>query len=204
MLTSSIVVDKARLLADAGHDAEVVEYLDSREHRELEESPGLALLYGTSKARLGRAEEGLRWLEFALDQARKQEDRLVERRAINARGALALTSGQIDEAADYFTQGLMTASRDQDFATTGRCSNNLGIISNLRGRHAEALGSWEIALAGFDRAGLPQGVAECYHSLGIAYREQGNLDSAVAQADQAVVQAKAAGDAGLWATTLRG
>src|SRR6266571_4265243 len=176
MLTSSIVVDKARLLADAGHDAEVVEYLDAREHRELEESPGLALLYGTSKARLGRAEEGLRWLEFALDQARKQEDRLVERRAINARGALALTSGQIDEAADYFTQGLMTASRDQDFATTGRCSNNLGIISNLRGRHAEALGSWEIALAAFDRAGLRQGVAECRHNAAIAYREKGAFD----------------------------
>ena len=95
-------------------------------------------------------------------------------------------------------------SRDGDHATTGRCSNNLGIISNLRGRHAEAIGSWEIAVAAFDRAGLRQGVAECHHNLGITYREQGALDRALAEADQAVAEAEAIGDRSLWALTLRG
>jgi tetratricopeptide (TPR) repeat protein len=98
----------------------------------------------------------------------------------------------------------MMASLDGDFATTGRCSNNLGIISNLRGRHAEAIGSWEMAVAAFDRAGLRQGVAECYHNLGISYREQGALDRALAQADRAVAEAEAAGDGTLQAVALRG
>jgi tetratricopeptide (TPR) repeat protein len=204
MRTSSLVVEKARQLAAAGHQAEVVEYLGAQEASALEDSPTLALLYGTAHARLGRHDEGLRWLDMALDQARKQDEQAVERHALNARGAMALVTGRIDEAADYFTQALMAASRDGDLATTGRCSNNLGIISNLRGRHAEAIGSWEIALAAFERAGLRQGVAECHHNLAITYREQGALDRALTEADRAVAQAEAAGDRALQVLALRG
>ena len=204
MGTSSLVVDKAQELSAAGRHSEVVDYLGARERSELEASPSLALLYGTAQARLGRSEEGLRWLDVALDQARKRDERVVERRALNARGATALVSGRIDEAADYFTQALMVASREGDLATTGRCSNNLGIVSNLRGRHAEAIGSWEIALAAFGRAGVRQGVAECHHNLGIAYREQGALDHALTEADRAVAEAEAVGDRTLRALALRG
>src|SRR6266705_3502942 len=204
MDTSSLVVDKAQQLAAAGRHAEVVSYLGARKGTELADSPSLALLYGTAQARLGRHEEGLRWVDLALDQAHKRDEQAVERHALNARGAIALVSGRIDEAADYFTRALMAASRDGDLATTARCSNNLGIISHLRGRHAEAIGSWEIALAAFDRAGLRQGVAECRHNLAITYREQGALDRALAEADQAVATAEAAGDRTLWAQALRG
>src|SRR5437899_10977869 len=164
MTTSAIVVDKVRQLTAAGQHAEVVNYLAARQGSELAESPSLALLYGTAQARLGRHAEGLRWLDVALDQARKLDEQAVEGHALDARGAVALVSGRIDEAADYFTQALLAASRDGDPATTGRCSNNLGIISNLRGRHAEAIGSWDIAAAAFERAGLRQGVAECHHN----------------------------------------
>ncbi len=204
MSTSSLVVEKARQLAAAGHHAEVVEYLGTQAESELEDSPTLALLYGTAHARLGRPDEGLRWLDMALDEARKRDEQAVARHALNARGAVALVSGRLDEAADYFTQALMAASRDGDLATTGRCSNNLGIISNLRGRHAEAIGSWEIAVAAFDRAGSPAGVAECYHNLAITYREQGALDRALVEADRAIAQAETAGDRTLWALTFRG
>src|SRR5256712_3712429 len=152
-----IVADTARQLAAAGRHAEVVEYLGAQPASELADSPSLALLYGTAHARLGRHDEGQRWLDLALDLARKRDEQAVERDALNARGASALVSGRIDEAADYFTQALLAASRDGDAVTTGRCSNNLGIISNLRGRHAEAIGSWEIAAAAFERAGLRRG-----------------------------------------------
>ena len=203
MQTSSLVVEKAQRLAAAGHHAEVVEYLGAQES-ELTGSPTLALLYGTAQARLGRHDEGLKWLDTALDEARKQEEQTVERHALNARGAVALVSGRIDEAADFFTQALMAASRDGDIAATARCSNNLGIISNLRGRHAEAIGSWEIAVAAFERAGSPAGVAECHHNLAITYREQGAFDRALAEADRAVAEAQTAGDQTLTALTLRG
>jgi tetratricopeptide (TPR) repeat protein len=200
---ASPVVAKARALAAAGHHAAVVEFLGSREQSELEE-PTLALLYGIAQARLGRHEQGLQWIDRALGKARQLREYGVERHALSARGAIALVSGNLTEAADYCTQALMAASRDGDHATSGRASNNLGIISHLRGRHAEAISSWEIAQAAFHRAGMQAGVADCQHNLANAYREQGALDKALATADQAVVTAEAAHDESLHAVSLRG
>src|SRR5256885_1701272 len=204
MTTSAIVVDKVRQLTAAGQHAEVVNYLAARQGSELVESASLALLYGTAQARLGRHAEGLRWLDTALEQARKGGERGVESRALNARGAMSLVSGRLDEAADCCARALMLASLDGNSATVGRCSNNLGIVSNLRGRYAEAIGSWEIARAAFERAGIRQGVAECHHNLGITYREQGAFDRALAEADRAAGEAEASGDRTLLALALRG
>src|SRR3989475_3199771 len=200
---ASPVVAKARALAAAGHHAAVVEFLGSREQSELEDST-LALLYGIAQARLGRHEQGLQWIDRALGRARQLGEHGVERHALNARGAIALVSGNLTAAADFCTQALMAASRDGDHATTGRASNNLGIISHLRGRHAEAISSWEIAAAAFHRVGQQVGVAECHNNLANAYREQGALDKTLAVADQAVGTAEAAGDEALFAATLRG
>src|SRR5439155_281234 len=82
MLTSSLVVEQARQLAAAGNHAEVIEYLGTRAGRELELSPSLALLYGTAQARLGRHDEGQRWLDRALDQARKRDEQAVGRHGV--------------------------------------------------------------------------------------------------------------------------
>jgi tetratricopeptide (TPR) repeat protein len=200
---ASPVVAKARALAAAGHHAAVVEYLGSRDQTELAD-PTLALLYGIAQARLGRHEQGLQWIDQALAGARQRREHGVERHALNARGAIALVSGNLTQAADFCTQALMAASRDGDHATTGRASNNLGIISHLRGRHAEAISSWEIAAAAHHRAGIQAGVADCMHNLANAYREQGALDKALATADQAVAAAEASHDQTLFALTLRG
>src|SRR2546423_4474841 len=168
---ASPVIAKARALAAAGHHAAVVEYLGSRDQSELAD-PTLALLYGIAQARLGRHDQGLQWIDQALAAARQRREHGVERHALNARGAIALVSGDLTEAADFCTQALMAASRDGDHATTGRASNNLGIIRHLRGRHAEAIASWEIAAAASHRAGLQAGVAGSPHNHADTYREQ--------------------------------
>ena len=198
------VIAKARELAAAGHHAAVIEYLAGCDRSQLEETPNLALLYGIAQARLGRHHQGLQWLELALAQSRHRGDTAVERHALSARGAFALVSGRLNEAADFCTQALMAASRDGDHAVTGRASNNLGIISHLRGRYAEALASWELAIAAFHRATLRTGVAECHANMANAYREQDALDRALAEADQAVATAEGSGDEALYAQTIRG
>src|SRR5262245_42907427 len=203
LVETSPVVAKARALAATGHHAAVVEFLGSRGESELED-PTLALLYGIAQARLGRHEQGLQWIARALTRARQLNEHGVERHALNARGAIALVCGNLTEAADFCTQALMAASRDGDHATTGRASNNLGVISHLRGRHAEAISSWEIAAAAWHRAGMPAGVVDCHHNLANAYREQNALDKALATADQAVAEAEATHDETLYAMTLRG
>jgi tetratricopeptide (TPR) repeat protein len=204
VIDSQTGLERARKLAETGHHAEVAEYLAGWRCDEIESSPELSLLYGTAQARSGHPAEGTQWVELALDLSRKQGDKETETRALNARGAIAFVSGQIDEAADYFTQALMAASRDGDHATIGRCSNNLGILNNLRGRHAEAIGSYKLAIAAFERVGLHRGVAECRHNLGIAYSEQGELDQALEVAKQATEAANTAGNLALSAMTLRG
>ena len=197
------VIAKARALAAAGQHAAVVEFLGSRSQSDLED-PTLGLLYGIAQARLGRHQQGLKWIDKALASARGRSERGVERHALNARGAIALVSGNLTEAADYCTQALMAASRDGDHAITGRASNNMGIISHLRGRYAEAISSWEIAAAASHRAGMQANVADCHHNLANAYREQGALDKALATADQAIALADAAKDQALYAVALRG
>src|SRR5438034_5878063 len=107
MQTSSILVDKAQQLAAAGRHTDLIACLGARDAGDLDGSPDLALLYGTAQARLGRHAEGLRWLDAALEQARKGGERGVESRALNARGAMSLVSGRLDEAADYCTRALM-------------------------------------------------------------------------------------------------
>jgi tetratricopeptide (TPR) repeat protein len=198
------VIAKARELAAAGQHAAVIEYLSGCDRTQLEETPHLALLYGIAQARLGRHHQGLQWLELALAQSRHRGDTAVERHALSARGAFALVSGRLNEAADFCTQALMAASRDGDHAVTGRASNNMGIISHLRGRYAEALASWELAIAAFHRAAMRTGVAECHANMANAYLEQSALDRALAEADQAVAAAEASGDEALYAQTIRG
>src|SRR2546425_10911077 len=120
MTTSAIVVDKVRQLTAAGQHAEVVNYLAARQGSELVESASLALLYGTAQARLGRHAEGLRWLDLALDEARRRDERAVEGQALNARGAIPVAGGGLVAAPDYITKALTTAGRDGAISISAR------------------------------------------------------------------------------------
>ncbi|MFN0097754.1 MAG: tetratricopeptide repeat protein [Gemmatimonadaceae bacterium] len=202
MLSSEQQETVLRLAADGRH-ADVLALLADWP-TDVEQSPRLALAYGTANARLGRTAEGVRWVEHALAGARRAGDQAVERRALNARGAIALVVGKPEEGADFFTQGLLAASRDNDLPAIGRCANNIGIVANIQGRHAEALSSYAMALAAFEQIGLHAGVAECHHNVGITRREQGDFDGALASAVRATVAANAAGDRNLSALALRG
>ena len=191
-----------RLGADGRH-ADVLTLLADWS-ADVEKSPQLSLVYGTAHARLGRNVEGLRWVELALNGARSTGDGAIERRALNARGAIALGQGRPEEGADFFTQGLIAASRDNDLPAIGRCANNIGIVANIQGRHAEALSSYAMALAAYEKAGLQVGVAECSHNLSITKRELGDLDGALESSLRATEAAAAAGDQNLGGLVLSG
>src|SRR3989442_14228239 len=115
---ASPVVAKARALAAAGHHAAVVEFLGACDQSELAD-PTLALLYGIAQARLGRHEQGLQWIDQALAAARQRREHGVERHALNARGAIALVSGNLTETAGFCTPALVAPSPDGDYPTTG-------------------------------------------------------------------------------------
>lgn len=193
-------------LAAEGRHSEVVGLVGARRGaaEALEESPTLALHFGTAHARLGRLSEGDRWVELALRRSRERGDRAVELRALNVRGAIALEGGRLEEASEHFRRALAEAVELGEHATVGRCANNLGIIATVRGDYAGALGSYTMARAAFQRAGYRPGTVDTHHNLAIAYREQGQWDRALAEADRAIETAHEVGDTGLAAQALAG
>jgi len=190
--------------AAEGRHAEVVSFIDGLRNapRALDESPTLSLHFGIAHARLGRFDEGERWVALALQRARERGDRAIALRALNVAGAIALDSGRVDEASHHFRRALTEALDLGDHATVGRCANNLGIIASMRGDHAGAIGSYTIAQAAFQRAGHRRGLAEIHHNLAIAYREQGQLELAFAEAERAIDAARDAGNRELAAQAL--
>jgi tetratricopeptide (TPR) repeat protein len=190
--------------SDTGQHAAVLTLLSGAPQEELEGSPMLTLLCGIAHARLGRHGEGARWVETALRKARERGDRAVEARALNVSGAIALESGNTEDAAMRFSQALAEARRDSDHATVGRACNNLGIVANLQGDHGRAVGFFTMAITAFEQAGIPRGMAEAHHNLARSYREQGDLERALEHADEAVRQADASGDLALSAQARAG
>lgn len=194
----------ARRLAEAGKHRELVRYLGDGDEQQLRESQTLALLYGTSLARLGRHDLGALWVEAALELARERGDRAVEIRALNVRGAIELESGRIEQAARHFKDALAEADREGDNGVVGRCSTNLGIINNMRGQHERAIASYTMALTAFQKASLPWGIVVAYHNLGITYRDTEEFGKGLEMADRAMHEAARVGNVALEAQTLAG
>lgn len=195
-------LNTALQLSESGQHSAVVEFLSQCSQEEIEDSPTLALLLGSALARLGRDSEGQPLIDIALARARERGDHAVELHALNARGAMALVTGKIDDAEEYFTNALTTAKRLDDLEAVGRSSNNLGIIEYYRGRCGRAVSAYNIALAAFQQVGSKRGVAEVEHNIGLTYREEDQLELALEQAGRAVRAANDAEDRALSALTL--
>ncbi len=84
------MLNKARQLAEQGQHTALVSLLADRPQEEIEASPTLSLLLGTSHARLGRHGEGERWVNVALAGASDRGDKAIEARALNVKGAILL------------------------------------------------------------------------------------------------------------------
>src|SRR5881296_489164 len=194
----------AQQFADAGRYAELLTYLEQRSKDELEESALLTLLLGIAHSRLGRLEVGQQWAMVAQLRARSLKDRMMEVRALNVCGAIALERGGIDDATFFFTRAQEEATQDNDMATVGRCANNLGIIANMQGDYRRAVAAYTRAIAAYQEARYGRGIAESRHNLAIAYREQGQLDEALRTADAAMGEAERLGDQRLKAQALAG
>ncbi len=167
-------------------------------------SPSLSLYHAIAVARLGSHSEGAEWADRAIEGARLSGDSVVEVRAYNVRGAIAFESGQIEDSEDFFQLGLAGADRVGDKATVGRCSNNLANIAYMRGDFGRALGSYIMAMAAFQHAGLDQGVAEAWHNVAAVHRDRGDLTSAREAAERGVEAAYDSGDLALVGQTLAG
>jgi tetratricopeptide (TPR) repeat protein len=154
----------------------------------------LLLLRGEAHLRTGDASGARAWVPSALVVARQGHDRISERTLLNQLGVASFHLGQLDDAERAFLQALELGQRDGDDLLVARASNNLGMIANVRGHPAIAVGLYQLAIPAYQRLGQARGLAETYHNLALTAREQGQLDQSENYERRAIEYADHAGD----------
>ncbi len=92
-------------------------------------------------------------------------DDVLAGEALNVLGGFSFESGAMDEARTRYLQALALGGTDSRLR--GRIEQNLGILANIHGDHAEALIHYRRSLAAFEGSGEDKGRAIAYHNLGM-------------------------------------
>ncbi|MGH7499544.1 MAG: tetratricopeptide repeat protein, partial [Gemmatimonadales bacterium] len=92
-------------------------------------------------------------------------DEVLVGEALNVLAGFAFESGAMEEARDRYLQALALGGDNSKLR--GRIEQNLGILANIHGDHAEALIRYRRSLAAFESSGEEKGCAIAYHNLGM-------------------------------------
>jgi tetratricopeptide (TPR) repeat protein len=202
MITASLT-STARAHAAAGAWAELCALLRASPD-ETKASPELTNLYAESLLRTGDLATASRVVDDALLNLRRHGDRPALRRAVNLAGAAYFELGQFDDAEAAFEHAVELAGYDGDDLLMARAANNLALIATIRRRYEDALGRYRMAIPAYQRLGNVLGLAESYHNMAIAYRDQHALDLADEHERRAIEFARQAGNARAAASAMVG
>lgn len=140
---------------------------------ELLAEPEVGYAYAAACRHVGRPERALEVALAVEPEARRRGDWRLAGETVNLIGNILFETGHADQAQARFEELLEHASRWSDEEFSARASNNLGVVSNVRGRRDLALTFYQRALASYQRLGNRLGMAETHHNLGISYRDLG-------------------------------
>lgn len=167
-------------------------------------SPTLITLYAEALLRTGNPRTARSWLDEQDTKLVSSGDRAAIRRAVNFAGAASFEQSDLDNAKLAFERALELGRIDGDDLLVARATNNLAVISTIRGRHDEALGLYALALPAYQRLGNVNGLAESYHNAAIALRKLRQLQAADEHEQRAAEFARQVGNEHLVALTLVG
>ncbi len=85
--------------------------------------------------------------------------------ALNVLAGFAFESGAMDEARDRYQEALDLGGADPSLR--GRIEQNLGILANIQGDHADAMAHYQRSLEGFEASADQKGRAIAHHNLGM-------------------------------------
>jgi putative nucleotidyltransferase with HDIG domain len=102
-------------------------------------------------------------------------DRLAAE-ALNALAGFDMETGALERAGEIYARALALGGMSEE--VRGRIEQNLGILANIKGDHADALLHYERALEACRRAGDERGSAYAYHNLGMVSADQQQWDRA--------------------------
>lgn len=128
----------------------------------------------------GRPYDARAWLEDALANVDPRRDRGTLRRATLLLGAAEFALGDLDDAGQTIGRALELEPQEGDQAVVAGATYYLGAIARVQGRLDDALASFQLAGAAYQRLGDPQGLSLTFHHMAATFRDLDEL----AQAEQ--------------------
>lgn len=138
--------------------------------------------------------ERLKWLEAALNAARRLKDRATEGRHLNSLGVAFQDMGDVRRAAEMYREALAVAQGVGDQRLEGSALGNMASASEALGDTRQAIQYNEARLALARQAGHRRGEGYALGSLGIAYAELGEAPRSIEYLEQALSIFRALGD----------
>lgn len=136
--------------------------------------------------------ERIRWLEAALEAAKKFNDPNIEIAQLNNLGMAYVDSGNIQHALELFERALAIVRKTGE--ALDAVLGNLGMAYNALGEYKRAIHYYEKALSIQRRNGDLAGVKTTFNNIGAAYSNMGNSGKAVEMFEHARVLSKRLGD----------
>jgi putative nucleotidyltransferase with HDIG domain len=103
-------------------------------------------------------------------------DRVLAGEALNVLAGFAFESGAMEEARARYQEALDLAGADPSLR--GRIEQNLGILANIKGDHADAMAHYQRSLEGFDASADQKGRAIAHHNLGMVSADRRQWEEA--------------------------
>ena len=139
---------------------------------------------GTAALRLFEIDQAREFLARSIETFRALGQRLKELRALGDFANLYTTIGRFDEAiAQFEAADRIALDISYDFGHVA-CLNNISHVAYLKGDFALAKSAAVRALDGAERIGAPSARAHALVSIGVAERELGRLDDAIAHLEE--------------------
>jgi putative nucleotidyltransferase with HDIG domain len=139
--------------------------------------------------------ESARAREFcsrSLQVASTLGNHILAAEALNTMGGLALRTGAIEEARNYFLQALERGGDSREIGA--RVEMNLGILANIRGQLIDAVRHYERSVEAYRATNNEHGSATAYVNLGIAHTDLRQYDWADSYFSKSFEIAERAGD----------
>jgi diguanylate cyclase (GGDEF)-like protein/putative nucleotidyltransferase with HDIG domain len=125
-------------------------------------------------------------LEASLAVAEAVGDAAALAYAVNLRGILSFTRGEIGDAAQHYLRARTLGEEIGEAKLIAMADQNLGVIANVHGDLAEAQRRYEQCLEGFRTLGADENVVEVLNNLGMLHTDRSRWAEAESAFDEAV------------------
>lgn len=185
------LLDRARVLEDAGDYAGVADLLETAAEGALVAEPELGYRLAYALRRTGRSRKALALVSRLHAPVQRRGDERLTRRLLSLRAMLFYDLGDVGQAEALWERLAGEAYEAGDFKLMAAAANNLGVVRTLQDRTEEAVAAYTRALLASRRLGDRRGLAQAHQNLAILFRELGMNRESNAHFHRAIENARA-------------